>query len=145
MHGLATERRCLHGKPLSHDLAARICKDAHYCKVAVVTDKPVALLSSTRKRWLKLIRLTRNELSSTLNPVRKRQLAEQISWMQRVTFSATPPEDMLIADVTFATADDFLRTPPDCHTVYVAYDFEREKLHMLTSWMPTNGIVVIYE
>ena len=53
--------------------------------------------------------------------------------------------DLLDADITFATADDFVRSPPDCQVVYITYDFEREKLHMLTSWMPRNGVVVMYE
>ena len=65
--------------------------------------------------------------------------------MQAMTFSARPLDDLLVADVTFATADDFVRVPPVCPTVYVTYSFEREKLHMLTSWMPRGGLVVVYE
>ena len=64
--------------------------------------------------------------------------------MRQLKFTAQAPEDMLEADITLATADDFVRNPPDCRMVYITYDFEREKLHMLTSWMPRNGVVVIY-
>jgi hypothetical protein len=114
-------------------------------KVAIVTNMPVALLSSTRKQWLRFIRLTERERSSTLNPIRKEQIEMDLVWMRLLKFSAKTSYDVLEADVTFATAEDFVRTPPDCRIVYVTYAFEREKLHMLTSWMPRNGVVVFYD
>ncbi len=144
MHGLFVEQYSLNNKPLSQQLAGHIAAHGPHGKVAVVTDKPVTLLASTRKQWLRLIRLTENERSSTLNPARKEQLEIHLEWMRQQSFSAKPPEDILEADITFATADDFVRTPPDCRMVYVTYRFEREKLHMLTSWMPRNSVVVIY-
>jgi hypothetical protein len=55
------------------------------------------------------------------------------------------PDDLLEANVTFATADAFVRMPPVCPTVYATYSFEREKLHMLTSWVPRGGLAVVYE
>lgn len=129
---------------MSRQLALHIAAHALQGKIAVVTDKPIALLASTRKQWLRLIRLTENERSSTLNPTRKEQLEMHLEWMRQLKFTAKPPEDVLEADVTFAVADDFVCSPPDCQIVYVTYGFEREKLHMLTSWMPRNGAVVIY-
>lgn len=69
----------------------------------------------------------------------------RVEWMRQLSFTTKPPEDILEADVTFATADDFMRNPPDCQTVYITYNFEREKLHILTSWMPRNSVVVLYE
>lgn len=144
MHGLFIEKYPLNHKPLSRQLAEHIAAHGPQGKVAVVTDKPVTLLASTRKHWLRLIRLTENERSSTLTPTRKEQLEIQLEWMRQLTFTAKTPEDLLEADITFATADDFLRNPPDCRVVYVTYRFEREKLHMLTSWMPRNGVVVMY-
>jgi hypothetical protein len=144
MHGLFIEKYPLNHKPLSRQLAEHIAAHGPREKGAVVTDKPVTLLASTRKYWLRLIRLTENERSSTLAPTRKEQLEIQLEWMRQLRFTAKVPEDMLEADITFATADDFLRNPPDCRVVYVTYCFEREKLHMLTSWMPRNGVVVIY-
>jgi len=129
---------------LSRQLAVHIASHASQGKVAVVTDKPVTLLASTRKQWLRLIRLTERERASTLNVARKEQLGMHLEWMRQLRFTAKAPIDLLEADVTFATADDFVRNPPDCRIVYVAYSFEREKLHMLTSWMPRNGVAVIY-
>ncbi|HUS26262.1 MAG TPA: hypothetical protein VMY99_02855 [Nevskiaceae bacterium] len=112
--------------------------------MAVVSDKPVTLLASTCKHWLRLIRLVENNRSRTLNAARKEQLEIHLEWMRQLKFTAKVPEDVFEADITFATADAFVRNPPDCRMVYITYNFEREKLHMLTSWMPKNGVVVIY-
>lgn len=144
MHGLLVEKYLLEGKGISRQLAQLIAAHGPQGKVAIVTDRPVTLLATVRKQWLRLIRLAENERSSTLNPTRKEQLEIHLEWMRQLRFTAKPPEDMLEADVTFATADDFVRNPPDCQTVYVTHGFEHEKLHMLTSWMPRNGVVVIY-
>lgn len=144
MHGLFIEKYSLNHKPLSQQLAEHIAAHGPQGKTAVVTDRPITLLASVRKQWLRLIRLTECERSSTLNPTRKEHLEVHLEWMRQLKFTSKTPEDLLEADVTFATADDFVHTPPDCRMVYVTYTFEREKLHMLTSWMPRNGVVVIY-
>jgi hypothetical protein len=145
MHGLYIEKRSLNGKTaLSWDLAHHMYVRSHG-KVAIITDKPVALLAATKKQWFKLIRHVQRERASTLNATRIVELSNQAAYMQSMRFTAKPPEDLLDADVVFATADDFVRVPPVCFTVYVTYSFEREQLHMLTSWMPKNGVVVIYE
>ncbi len=144
MHGLFIEKYSLHHKTLSQQLAEYIATHGSQGKVVVVTNKPVILLASVRKHWFRLIRLTENERSSTLNPTRKEQLEIHLEWMRQLKFTTKVPEDLLEADITFATADDFVRNPPDCRMVYVTYSFEREKLHMLTSWMPRSGVVVTY-
>lgn len=144
MHGLFVEKYSLNHKLLSQQLAEHIVSHGTQGKIVVVTNRPITLLASVRKQRLRLIRLTECERSSTLNPTRKEHLEVQLEWMRQLRFTAKAPEGMLEADVTFATADDFVRTPPDCRIVYITYTFEREKLHMLTSWMPRNGVVVIY-
>lgn len=144
MNQLSVLYRELRGS-LAKDLAEEILERGLYGKIAVVTDKPVILLSATRKQWLKLIRNMQRERSSTLDAAKIAKLTQQIAWMQSCQFSAKDPDDLLEAHVTFATADDFSRVPPMCQRVYVTYEFGREKLHMLTSWMPKGGLVVIYE
>lgn len=144
MYGLFVEKHSIEGKPLSWQLARHICAHGQQGKIAVVTDKPEALLSATRKQWSRLLRQVQNERSGTLNPTRVGMLTGQILWMRGLSFTSRPPDDALEADVTFATADDFVRVPPVCRSVYVTYVFEREKLHMLTAWMPRNSLVVTY-
>lgn len=145
MYGLFVKKLPLEGKSISWHIARDICSHGLNGKVAVVTDRPEALLSTTRKQWFKLLRHTQNERSSTLNPTRIDILKGKILWMQGLSFTCRPPDDLLEANITFATADDFARVPPVCGCVYVTYNFEREKLHMLTAWMPRNAMVVIYE
>jgi len=144
MYGLFVEKYSLNHKPLSQQLAEHIAAHGPQGKIAVVAEKPVTLLASTRKHWLRLIRIAKRERSSTLNTNLKEQLEIHLEWMRQLRFTAKAPDDLLEADITFATADDFVRVPPDCRIAYITYDFEREKLHMLTSWMPRSGVVVIY-
>jgi hypothetical protein len=145
MHGLFIEKYQLEGGSLARNIARHICSHSQNGKIAVVTDKPEALLPAVRKQWLKLLRQVQNEQAGALNPTRVDMLTQQILWMQELSFTYELPDDLLEADVTLATADDFVRTPPICRCVYVTYSFEREKLHMLTAWMPRNSSVVIYE
>jgi hypothetical protein len=144
MHELHIEHR-ERGASLARDLARQLSsKNMHY-KAAIVSNNPVVLLAATKRQWMKLIRRTERERFSTLNAVRIAGLTKQIAWMQSMQFSAKPPEDLLEADVTFAAAEDFVRTPPVCQLIYVTYEFSNEKLYLLTSWMPKGGTVVIYE
>lgn len=145
MHGLFIEKYQLEGGSLSRHLTRHICSHSQNGKIAIVTDKPKALLPAVRKQWFRLLRQAQNERAGALNPTRVDMLTQQILWMQELSFTCKLSDDLLEADVTFATADDFVRTPPICRCVYVTYSFEREKLHMLTAWMARNSSVVIYE
>ena len=145
MYALYTEQREINGKNLlSWDLAHHLYLRSPHDKVIVATDRPMELLSATRRQWFKLMRQAMRQRSSTLNAVRSIELTNQVSFMQNLRFSAKEPGDYLDADVTFATADDLIKTAPICRTAYVTYDISKEKLHMLTSWMPEGGVVVIY-
>ena len=146
MHELYVETRSLnrHGS-LSWDLAHHMFARAQCGKIAVVTDRPVSVMAATRKQWMRIYRQGLKEQSSTLNAARLLELTRILARMQSMTFSAKLSDDLLEADVTFAGADEFVRIPPTCPTVYVTYEFEREKVHMLTSWMARGGLVVEYE
>lgn len=144
MNSLYVRHISLGGKPLSWHLARHIYNNGRAGKIAIVTDKPSSLLASTRKQWLHLIHRAQSERSSTVARPRIKELDERILWMQQVTFSSKAPDDLLEADVTFATVDDFVRVPPVGHGIYVTTDVELTKLHMLTSWMPRDAEVVFY-
>lgn len=145
MYALYTEWREINGKNLlSWDLARHIYMRSSRQKVIVVTEKPVELLSATRKQWFKLMRYVMRQRSSTLSAMRSLELTGQIGYMQGLQFSAKRPKECLEADITFATVDDLIKIAPICGTAYVTNDVSSEKLHMLTSWMPEGGVVVIY-
>ena len=109
MYGLFVEKHLLKDKPLSWHLARHIYSHGQDGKIAIVTDKPETLLPAVRKQWLRLIRQVQNENSGTLNSARKDILTARTLWMQSISFTCKPPDDLLEAGITFATADDFVR------------------------------------
>lgn len=144
MHDLIIEKHTLNGKALSYRLAHDIDRRMSRGKIAVVTEKPMTLLSSTRKQWLKIIRRVRSRRSATLGMPFVAELNARIAEMEELTFTTKLDDNLLNADVLFATAEDFVQLAPICQTIYITYDFEREKLYMLTAWMPRNALVVFY-
>jgi hypothetical protein len=144
MLGLTVETRKLEGnKTLSGDLARHIRSHYREGKIAIVTDRPTALMSAVSKQWHKIIRQTERERSSTLNP-RKSMLDEELASLQQVSFSAKLPIYDPQANVCFATANQFLQAPPICRTLYITYGIEKHEQYMLTAWMPPRGLVVFY-
>jgi hypothetical protein len=146
VYGLCVEhRRIAASKSLVCDLAQQLLESSYTGKVVVVTDRPVGMLSAVKKQWLRLERKVRTERASTLNLKRITDLSRYLAHMQATRFTARPPREFLTADITFATANYLTRLAPDCKTMYITYDFPKEKLHIITSWMPRNGAVVIYD
>jgi hypothetical protein len=146
MHGLIIENRTIkHNPPLSKDLAQHMQDRYVYGRIAVATNNPVALLSSVRKQWLRLIRLAERERASTLDSQQKYELDQVISQMGTISFTAQNPADNPIAFVSFATVEQFRLFPPVCSTLYIIDPTEKIDRHILTSWMPRNSRVVIYD
>lgn len=145
MHELNIEYRHLDKHSLSRDLADQIYDSSLRGNVTVVTEKPITTLASVKKQWSRRIERLQVERVRVLQSEQGHNLDQQIIHMQRVTFTAKAPYDILGSGVTFAAVDDFLRFAPDCHTMYITYSIAKEQLHLITSWMPKDGTVVIYE
>lgn len=144
MYGLDVERRSLTHHPISRDLANDSRTRLEQGSIVIVAAHPSSMLASVKKQWRRSIRKLHIERARTLNPQKIHDLNNQILTMEWATFNAKPPTDILEADITFATADELIHFAPICKTVYVTYSFPKEKLHMLTSWMPRDGKVIIY-
>ena len=145
MHDFYVEQRSINGKTLlSWDLAHHLYAHGTQGKVVIVCEKPTDLLSTMKKQWLKLMRQAQRERASTLNAIRIYELTRQISWMQQLTFSAKFADDLVGIGVALATTEDLLRVPPVCSALYITYPIEKEKLYMLTAWMPKRAAVVLY-
>lgn len=145
MHALEVEHRQLNRMSLAQDLAQELVKRVHYGKVVAVVTSPITTLSATRKQWLHLERKIWSHRASTLKATRILELTQELTFMRGIRFSAKPPTDVLDADVTFATVDDLMLVAPECKTMIVTCDFPKEKLHMITSWMPPHGLVIVYD
>lgn len=145
MHGLEIEhRRIGKGKSLSVDLVRHFSRRRG--QAIIVTDEPAMLMSFVRNQWLMLEQRIDLEMkhASIADSEYVSAIRDRIAYMQSVSFLAESPVDMLTANITFATAVDFISVSSMCHTAYITYNFAPAKLHMLTSWMPPNGLIVIY-
>lgn len=111
--------------------------------VVVVTDRPQDLLSVTKKQWHLLIRLVQRERSSTLKLARIAELSNQMSWMQHLQFT-TKLSDDIPSSIVFAPANELIKEPPICATLYIAQRISTEQFHLITSWMPKGSVVVVY-
>jgi len=146
MHNLNIELREPPTKTsLSMDLARQMADRSISGKIAVVTPHPQACYASVKKQWQRLIRGLEKERAATIGVSKIAKIHNEIARMQHTTFSFQLSSFELEADITFATADELVAMPPVCQTLYVTYDFERAKLHLLASWMPLRSLVVIYE
>lgn len=129
---------------LSWDLAHHIYTRGVQGRIAIATDKPVALLATTRKQWLKLIRQVHRERASTLRATRIMELSAQIAWMQRLTFSCKPPEGAREDDITFATAASLAEMPPICTALYITCSVTDKCLSQITRRMEKGSVIIIY-
>jgi hypothetical protein len=146
MHGFYIEKRQLPiGISLSKDLAQHIFTRAAHGPVVVVAAKPQDLASVTKKQWHALIRLVQRERSSTLRAARIAEISNQIGWMQQLTFTAKPNVELADGCVSFVAVNEALVRPPICSALYITSTISGEQLHLITSWLPKNSVVVLYE
>jgi hypothetical protein len=143
MHGLIHEEHSFGANPGAKDLARHLYTRMACGKVVIVADKPVTLVATLRKQWLKLGRKVQKECASTLNAVRIYELNESIVQMQTLRFTTKWSQVDYPADAYITTTEQLLRWSPECRTLYVTCNIEPEQLHVVTAWMGKGGLVVI--
>ena len=144
MHQLFIEQRPQSGGGISGDLAKHLYGRLLRGKIVVVCDHPQPFMSAVRKQWLKVYRQVQREQASTLDATKVLELSHLLVRMQGMRFSAKSPIEELDSDVSFAITQQLLAWAPACHTMYVTCEITKEQLHMVTAWMPRNGVVVLY-
>lgn len=145
MHELVIEKRQLNNKLLSRDIAELLFDCVFYGRVVVVTDKPLVLHSTVRRHWQHMVRRLQVDRSCTLNHSEIHDINARLSFVRHTRFSSKPPEDDLLnADITFMKPNDCVRVAPACQTLCVTCEVPREKLYLMTAWMPKGGKVVLY-
>lgn len=141
MYALHVEYCHLDGHHFARYLAYSLVERLPYGRAVVVADQPDSAMHAV-ERQVRELKIRAPEFGVAHHMAEDREL----SMPHSVTFSAKLPEDFLLtADVTFATANDLLLKAPECRTMYITYGFSKEKLHLITSWMPRGGVVIIYE
>ena len=143
MYGLSSQYRQPKSVSISRDLAQQIAERSLYGKIVVAASNPISSLSAVRKQWMRIIRLNQIERARTLKAERIMQLTNEINRLRSLKFGVGFADEVN-CNVLFATADDLARLAPACSTLFVTYDFPREYLHLMTSWMSPNALVVIY-
>lgn len=145
MPGFYSEQRSLSaGISLSRDLAQHIFMRGTKNGVVVVAEKPMDVLSTTKKQWHTLTRQVERERASTLKLVRIAELTNQIVWMQEVQFTSKLESILPENSITFATVEDLLVQAPICSTLYITRGVTAEQFRLMTSWMPENSVVIMY-
>jgi hypothetical protein len=143
MPGLIIEQGSFGANPGTKDIARHLYSRMYEGKVVIIAAKPLGMLSSLRKQWLRLLRKVHVERARTLDGRRILELSNIAGYMQKLEFTLDYPPDEYLGDVYITTPEDALRWPPVCRTIYITCDVELEKRHMITAWMPMGSLVVI--
>lgn len=144
MTGIYIEKRTPNAGRITPDLAKHLYVRSMSGKAAIVAEQPLLLLSALRKQWIKIEYQVRHERSCTLNTARVHELTRQLHRMETLAFTAKPREGEEQSDVQIGTVEQFLGWAPQCKTMYVTCPITSEELHLITAWMPRNGLLVLY-
>lgn len=136
MHGLSTEHHVLDSVAMAEiavNVAEHLVRYRPYGRAAIVTDDPLAFWVELQKVW--------HRVGQELKRDGK---LDQLAYVRAASFTITPPIQESHELVQIATVKDFLAWPPQAAMMYVTCAIKREQLHMITSWMPKYGTVVLY-
>ena len=139
------ELRSLH-KPtgtLAADIAKHIQLRQRLGAAVIVCDNPHALLSATRKQWLRLSRQLQIKRAATLNTEEILRLTHIIVQMQKMTFVAKTPDERPDAQVYYVTATEARSMPEQCFTLYLTSDMPQNTMQLLGA-MPNASSIVDY-
>jgi len=146
MYGLIREEGSFGANPSVKDIARHLYTRMYGGKVVIVAERPAALIGPLRKQWLKLMRSVQKERARTLDAARIQELASRVARMQAMKFTASwLTNDTYLDDsydIYIATAEQLLLWAPECRTLYVTCDIEREELHRVTAFMPRGSLIV---
>lgn len=129
---------------LAADIAQHLRSRQHLGKAVVICDKPLNLMSTTRKQWFRLARQLQRERSSTVNVEKILRLTNAIVHMHRMRFAATPPTDQPHAHVYFMTPTELGLLPLTVYSLYVAVDTPDTILETVAAKLPADALLVDY-
>lgn len=130
---------------IAADIMRHLYSRQHLGRAVVVSDNPVAILSASRKQWLKLARSIQKQRSSTLNADKILKFTHIITRMQHMRFSAKSPIDNPDADIYFLDPSQVSVMPIHCWTVYVLNDLPEPAARAMLRLMPAEALIVDYQ
>lgn len=128
---------------LAADIARHIQLRQRLGSAVIVCDNPHALLSATRKQWLRLSRQLQLKRAGTLNTEEILRLTHIIVLMQKMSFVAKTPEERPEAQVFFVTPNELTTLPPKCFTLYLTAQLAQQPVHIARD-LSHSGLVVDY-
>ncbi len=69
----------------------------------------------------------------------------KVTRLRQLRFVANPNDDFTGTDIGFMTPAQALGYAPECRTMYIACNVQKDKLHFMTAMMPPGGTVTIYD
>lgn len=88
-------------------------------KSLIICDNPIALLSATRKQWVKICRQLQRSRASTLNAEEILRHTRKIIQMQQLQFSVKPPQEDPEADIYFMHPESYETLPSQIATIFI--------------------------
>lgn len=143
MQQLLVEQRGLLNRALTWDLAHHLYTRQFQGVIVVVNDRPAVLLATLSKQWQKVLREVQRERASTLRASRIRELTYELMHMQRLRMTIELPAGT-DATVHIVTAEQILREPPICQTIYFTCNIDKASIDKLTQNMPDRALIVRY-
>lgn len=129
---------------LAADIARHIELRQYLGTSLIVCDNPTAMLSATRKQWLKATRNLQRMRASTLNPEEILRLTHAIMHMQNMDFIMRSPAEQPHANAFFLTPQQLSYIPIHCYSAYITTPLAREDLRRLATRLPTRSLIVDY-
>lgn len=132
-------RHVTRANKISLDLTRHLPVRAAIGPVAIITERPLVLLSVVKKRWSGIIYDVERRYASTLGRSKREELQKELARLQTYTFSAN---SLKAVDILFLASGQLL---PDTtyHTIYL-HAPETPQLPYTISHLKPGGLLVIY-
>lgn len=112
-------------------------------KSLIICDNPIALLSATRKQWVKRCRQLQRSRASTLDAEEILRHTRKIIQMQQLQFSVKAPSEDPDADVYFMHPQDYSTLPAQIATIFITTELKVKSEQLQTKY--PSIIIVDYD
>jgi len=129
---------------LAADISHHIEVRQYLGTALIVCDNPTAMLSATRKQWLKATRNLQRMRASTLNAEEILRLTHAIMHMQNMDFVMRTPADQPHANIYFLQPNTLSQIPLHCYTVYVTTPISKTTVESLIARLPAHSLTIDY-
>lgn len=129
---------------LGADIAKHLEARQHLGKTIIVCERPLNLMPTVRKQWLKLARQLQRERSSTVNAEKILRLTSAITHMHHMRFSIKTPIQEPRAHVFFVTPELVELMPPNVYSFYVTAPLSPDALLETVEQLPNDALLIDY-